>query len=121
MTWLKTSMPTFSASLFDTMARSKSAIWWPVSPSTPIACKDWSSLPATAGLLYLGASRALDGRMTVGTILVFLAYLASLYEPINTIVYTASTLQTLSANTARVLEVLDYAPDVRECPGAVPI
>jgi ATP-binding cassette subfamily B protein/subfamily B ATP-binding cassette protein MsbA len=68
----------------------------------------------TAGLLWLGASRALDGRMTIGTILVFLAYLASLYEPINDIVYTAATLQTLSANTARVLEVLDEAPDVAE-------
>lgn len=75
----------------------------------------------TAGLLWLGASRVLDGRMTVGTILVFLAYLASLYEPINSIVYTASTLQSLSANTNRVLEILDCPPDVLERPEAADV
>ncbi len=73
---------------------------------------------STAAIVWLGATRVLDGRMTVGTILVFLAYLASLYEPINTMVYTASTLQTLSANAARVLEMLDQPADVVEAPTA---
>ncbi len=73
---------------------------------------------STAAIVWLGATRVLDGRMTVGTILVFLAYLASLYEPINTMVYTASTLQTLSANAARVLEMLDQPADVVESPTA---
>lgn len=73
---------------------------------------------STAGIVWLGATRVLDGRMTVGTILVFLAYLGSLYEPINTVVYTASTLQTLGANAARVLEMLDQPADVVEAPNA---
>jgi len=73
---------------------------------------------STAGIVWLGATRVLDGRLTVGTILVFLAYLASLYEPINTMVYTASTMQTLSANAARVLEMLDQPLDVAEAPNA---
>jgi len=73
---------------------------------------------STAGIVWLGATRVLNGQLTVGTILVFLAYLASLYEPINTVVYSASTVQTLSANAARVLELLDQPPDVVEAPNA---
>ena len=73
---------------------------------------------STAGIVWLGATRVLDGRVTVGTILVFLAYLASLYEPINTVVYTASTMQMLGANAGRVLEMLDAPLDVVEAPHA---
>ena len=73
---------------------------------------------STAGIVWLGATRVLDGRLTVGTILVFLAYLGSLYEPINTVVYTASTMQTLGANAARVFEMLDHPADVVELPTA---
>ena len=56
-----------------------------------------------AGILWLGATYAMEGKITVGTILVFLAYLGALYEPINSIVYTTATLQTLSANAARAI------------------
>ena len=72
----------------------------------------------TAGLMYLGARHVLHGTMTVGTILVFLAYLASLYQPLNDITYTASVWQGAAANADRVLEVLDTQPDVRDTPAA---
>jgi ATP-binding cassette subfamily B protein/subfamily B ATP-binding cassette protein MsbA len=72
----------------------------------------------TAGLMWLGAHYALAGRVTVGTILVFLTYLASLYEPLNSIAFTASALQYAAANADRVVELLDTAPDVRDPPDA---
>jgi ATP-binding cassette subfamily B protein len=72
----------------------------------------------TAVLLWLGGVYALEGRVTTGTVLVFLSYLASLYGPLNTITYTASTLQLAAANAERVLEVLGTPADVREAPGA---
>jgi ATP-binding cassette subfamily B protein/subfamily B ATP-binding cassette protein MsbA len=56
--------------------------------------------------------------MSVGTILVFLAYLACLYEPLNSVVYTASLVQYAAAGADRVLEVLDTVPEVRDAPGA---
>lgn len=40
----------------------------------------------TAGILYLGGRLALEGKMTVGTILVFVAYLGQLYGPLNAII-----------------------------------
>jgi ATP-binding cassette subfamily B protein/subfamily B ATP-binding cassette protein MsbA len=72
----------------------------------------------TAGLMWLGAHYALAGKVTVGTVLVFLTYLASLYEPLNAIVFTAPTLHYASANADRVMEILDTPPDVRDLPGA---
>ncbi len=72
----------------------------------------------TAAMMWLGARYALEGRMSVGTIIVFLSYLASLYGPVNSITYTASTLRLTAANAERVLEILDTAPDVRDAPDA---
>lgn len=74
----------------------------------------------TAALMYVGGRHALGGTMSVGTILIFLSYLASLYGPLNEITYTASTWQTAAANAERVFEVLDTAPEVRDLPGARP-
>ena len=76
---------------------------------------------ATAGILWLGAMRALEGRVTTGTILLFLAYISALYDPINTIVYSTATWQSLSAHAARVLDMLDSPADVAESPNALDI
>src|SRR5207249_3050096 len=56
---------------------------------------------------------------TVGTVLVFLAYLAALYAPLNAITSTASIWQGNAANTDRVVEILNEAQDVRDAPGAI--
>ncbi|MGH7389414.1 MAG: ABC transporter ATP-binding protein [Candidatus Rokuibacteriota bacterium] len=72
----------------------------------------------TAALMWLGGRAALEGTVTAGTILVFLAYLTALYQPLNAITYTASTLQYAAASAERVLEILDTPPDVRERPDA---
>jgi ATP-binding cassette subfamily B protein/subfamily B ATP-binding cassette protein MsbA len=72
----------------------------------------------TAGIMWLGATYALEGRVSVGTILVFLAYLACLYEPLNSVVYTASLVQYAAAGGDRVREILDTPPDVQDAPDA---
>jgi ATP-binding cassette subfamily B protein/subfamily B ATP-binding cassette protein MsbA len=72
----------------------------------------------TATIMWLGGRHALDGHVTVGTVLVFIAYLAALYGPLNTMTYSASTLQHAAANADRVMDVLDTPPDVRERPDA---
>jgi ATP-binding cassette subfamily B protein/subfamily B ATP-binding cassette protein MsbA len=73
----------------------------------------------TAALLWLGAERVLDGRLTVGSLLVFVAYLGSLYGPIEAIMYTPSTAQGAAGSALRVLEVLETAREVDDRPGAV--
>jgi ABC-type multidrug transport system fused ATPase/permease subunit len=71
-----------------------------------------------AVMMWLGATYALEGRMSVGTVLVFISYLASLYTPINSITYTASILRQTAANADRVLEILDTPSDLRDGPDA---
>jgi ATP-binding cassette subfamily B protein/subfamily B ATP-binding cassette protein MsbA len=71
-----------------------------------------------AVMMWLGATYALEGRMSVGTVLVFISYLSSLYTPINSITYTTSILRQTAANADRVLEILDTPPDLRDRPDA---
>lgn len=72
----------------------------------------------TAGILYLGAQQVLDGETTIGTILVFLSYLAALYGPLDTMAYTASTYQQAAAQLDRVMEMLETPVDVFDEPEA---
>jgi ATP-binding cassette subfamily B protein len=73
----------------------------------------------TAAVMYVGARYALDGRLTAGTIVVFISYLSSFYDPLNTLTHMASTLQVSAASADRVIEVLDEPVDVIEKPNAV--
>jgi len=70
----------------------------------------------TAAVMWVGAVDVLHGRATVGTLLVFLAYLAALYVPLHASTSTASTVQSAAAAAERVLELLDTAPEVRDGP-----
>src|SRR5579872_146105 len=74
-----------------------------------------------AAIMYLGGTFVLQGKMTVGTILVFIAYLESLYMPLNDIIYTASTMQAPAAEAGRVLEIIDTPLDVKDAPDATDI
>jgi ATP-binding cassette subfamily B protein/subfamily B ATP-binding cassette protein MsbA len=73
-----------------------------------------SSTLGTGLILWLGANRALDGTLTVGTLLVFLAYLRTLQSQLKrfTGVYTA--LQGVGGSVDRVMEVLDVPPEVAD-------
>jgi ATP-binding cassette subfamily B protein/subfamily B ATP-binding cassette protein MsbA len=66
----------------------------------------------TAAVMWVGAYAALEGRISPGSVLIFLTYLAALYAPLNAITYSASTLQYAAANADRVLEILDLPLDV---------
>jgi ATP-binding cassette subfamily B protein/subfamily B ATP-binding cassette protein MsbA len=73
----------------------------------------------TAGILWIGGREVLAGNLTVGSILVFISYLAALYAPLNSLMYTSSTLQGAMGSARRVFEVLDTAHDVTDRPGAI--
>jgi ATP-binding cassette subfamily B protein len=75
----------------------------------------------TAVVMYVGARFALEGKMTVGTIVVFISYLSSFYDPLNTLTHMASTLQVSAASADRVIEVLDEPVDVVDKPDALPL
>src|SRR5262249_21859073 len=75
----------------------------------------------TAAILWIGATHVLDGKLTVGGILVFLSYLASLYGPLESLMYTSSTIQGAAGSARRVLEVLATEQEVRDSPAALPV
>ncbi len=72
----------------------------------------------TAAVIYVGARLALDGKLTTGTIIVFLSYLSSLYEPLNSITFTAQTIQGAAAEADRVSEILEIEPAIKDKPRA---
>jgi ATP-binding cassette subfamily B protein/subfamily B ATP-binding cassette protein MsbA len=74
----------------------------------------------TAALVWLGAREVSAARLTLGEMLIFLAYLAQLYEPLNQLSHVGATVSDASASAARVIELLETAPEVKENPNAKP-
>jgi ATP-binding cassette subfamily B protein len=66
----------------------------------------------TAAVLWFGATRVMAGALTVGDVLVFTSYLASLYAPINSLTQTWGLIQGARVGAERVFEILDTAPDL---------
>jgi ATP-binding cassette subfamily B protein/subfamily B ATP-binding cassette protein MsbA len=75
----------------------------------------------TAAIMWVGAEHARSGRLSLGSILVFLSYLASLYGPLEALMYTSSTIQGAAGSARRVLEVLRTEQEVADRPGAAPL
>ena len=63
-------------------------------------------------VLWVGARHVLGGTLTVGEMVVFTAYLASLYGPINTILQTYGLIQSAKVGVRRVFEILDVEQDL---------
>ncbi len=74
-----------------------------------------------AAIVWMGGRQVQAGRLTVGELFIFLAYLGQLYEPLNQISHVGSTLSSTGAGTGRVFELLDAREQVREAPGAIPV
>lgn len=68
----------------------------------------------TAAVLWFGAQHVLDGQLTVGQVIVFTTYLASLYAPINTLTQTWGLIQGGRVGADRVFEILETAPDLKD-------
>ena len=75
----------------------------------------------TAAMYYLGTLHVLAGTLTLGSLLVFSAYLVMLYQPLESLTYTAWALEGAAAGAQRCFEVLDREDDVRDSPNAIAI
>jgi ATP-binding cassette subfamily B protein/subfamily B ATP-binding cassette protein MsbA len=75
----------------------------------------------TAAMYYVGALHVLNGTLTLGTLLVFSAYLLMLYQPIESLTYTAWAMEGATAGARRCFEVLDRQDDVVDSPNAIEI
>ncbi len=75
----------------------------------------------TAVLYYIGSNHVLSGRLSLGELLVFAAYLTTLYQPLEALSYTAWALEGAAAGARRCFEVLDNQDDVPDAPDAQPL
>jgi ATP-binding cassette subfamily B protein len=72
----------------------------------------------TAAMYYLGTLHVLAGTLTLGSLLVFSAYLLMLYQPLESLTYTAWAMEGATAGARRCFEVLDREDDVVDAPNA---
>lgn len=72
----------------------------------------------TAVLYYVGSLHVLEGRLTLGDLLVFSSYLLMLYAPLEQLTYTAWAMEGAAAGAKRCFDILDREDDVRDAPDA---
>jgi ATP-binding cassette subfamily B protein len=68
----------------------------------------------TAAVLFIGVRNVQAGLLTLGQLLLVMAYLGQLYRPLKTISRKVASLQSHLASAERALSILDEAPDVPE-------
>ncbi|MHC4092055.1 MAG: ABC transporter ATP-binding protein, partial [Planctomycetota bacterium] len=85
------------------------------------AATDSVTALGTVAVMVLGALHVLQGSLSVGALLVFLAYVARLYEPLETLAYLSWGFADASAGARRVFEILDVEEQVHDLPGAKPL
>jgi ATP-binding cassette subfamily B protein len=73
----------------------------------------------TAIVLYVGVRAVQAGSLTLGDLLLVMAYLGSLYGPLKTISRQVANIQGSLTLAERAFELLDEAPDVEERANAV--
>jgi ATP-binding cassette, subfamily B, bacterial len=78
------------------------------------ACAGLAVAVGTAGVVWVAGHLVLRGSLSIGDILIFLAYLGMLYQPMNTFSQSASVIQSASAQLRRVFELIDASPDIRD-------
>ncbi len=69
---------------------------------------------AAALMLYLGASRVMGGRLSLGDLLVFLGYLTALYGPVSALGTAAGYGVAVVTRSRRVFQILDSSEEVPE-------
>ncbi len=72
----------------------------------------------TAAVLFVGVAHVEQNLLTLGELLMVMAYLAQLYEPLKSLSKTVASLQKSLASAERIFSVLDRVPDVVDRPGA---
>ena len=75
----------------------------------------------TGAIVWLGGTEVTQGRLSVGELLIFLAYLTQLYDPLNQLSHVGSTIATATAGATRVFALLETPDEVVEAPNAIDV
>ena len=75
----------------------------------------------TAASLYIGVRHVRSGVLTVGSLLVVMAYIAQIYQPLQFLTNKTTDLQGWMTSLERCFLLLDQAPEIAESPDALPL
>lgn len=73
----------------------------------------------TLGIVLFGGLQVIGGRLSIGELVAFNAYLGFLLQPILTIGFLSASISRAGASSLRVFEVLDAPIEVKDKPDAV--
>jgi ATP-binding cassette, subfamily B, bacterial len=79
---------------------------------------DITSMVSAAVVLWFGARRVLENKLSLGVLLVFLSYLSSLFKPVKALSKLSNVVSKGSAAAERIASVLDTEPKIADRPGA---
>jgi ATP-binding cassette, subfamily B, bacterial len=72
-----------------------------------------------ASVIFVGALEVLEGRMSLGGVLVFVSYVRGIYKPVKEVVKLSSKLTRAAVGAQRISEILELEPDIKDKPNAV--
>ena len=75
----------------------------------------------TAATLYIGINHVRAGTLTVGSLLVVMAYVAQIYQPLQLLSTKTIELQAWFASLERAFMILDQKAEINESPNAIPL
>ncbi len=75
------------------------------------------TMTGTALVIGVGGMHVLRGDLTVGGLLVVIAYLGAVYNPLSSIAHTTGSLQQAVVSSRRVREILALTPEPLDVPG----
>ena len=68
----------------------------------------------TAGVLYVGVHHVQAGLLSIGSLLMVMAYVAQIYQPLQVLTGKMAELQTWLVSLERALVLLDQSPEIEE-------
>ena len=99
----------FSSAGDDTM-RARLRLTWQESLFSVVVTA--ITLAGTALVLIVGGLHVMNGTLTLGSLLVVIAYLAAVYDPISAIAHSTGSLQQAVASARRVRAIFALTPEV---------
>lgn len=73
----------------------------------------FQSVIALALVIGFGSKFVLEGKMSVGTLFIFITYINSFFDPIQELAEQFGTLQSSIASAEKIFSVLDEVPDIK--------
>ncbi len=75
----------------------------------------------TVAVVWLTARSVVSGQLSPGDVVLMVGYIALLFKPLESLAYTATSLQGAAAGAHRVFEILDRQPDPTDSPESKPL